>query len=128
MSFILFINDIVNSSQLLYYILFADDTNLFLSNPSLEILIKTVNLELNKLATWFRANKLSLNVNKTNFILFGHKRYPVNIIVQIDDVPLLQVTNTKFLGVIVDSKLTWKDHTALIALKISRSLGAINRI
>ena len=127
--FILFVNDIVNSSRLLHFILFADDTNLFYSCRNLELLLTTVNLELCKLATWFRANKLSLNVNKTNFIMFGRKRLSCgHQTVKIDDVLLTQVESTKFLGVHIDAKTTWKDHIAYISLKISRSLGAINRV
>ena len=65
--------------------LFADDTNLFYCNKSIEVLEQIVNNELDLLSTWFRANKLSLNVDKTNFILFKsrNKRYP-EISVHID--------------------------------------------
>ena len=72
--FIIYINDIVNSSKLLSFILFADDTNLVYSHSDLLQLITTVNCELVKLDDWFKANKLSLNINKTHYILFGSKR------------------------------------------------------
>ena len=54
-------------------ILFADDTNIFMSNNRLDILNKRVNYELCKISTWFKINKLSLNVKKTNFMLFTYK-------------------------------------------------------
>ena len=77
--FILYINDIVNVSKVLRFILFADDTNILYSNRNLSQLVHVVNCELDLLSTWFKANKLSLNVKKTNFMLFGHKNYSINI-------------------------------------------------
>jgi len=71
--FILYINDIANSSDLLMFILLADDTNIFYSCKNLIDLEETVNDELSKVSNWFRANKLSLNANKTNFIIFGNR-------------------------------------------------------
>ena len=50
--------------------MFADDTNLFCSNKKIKPLFLKANLELRKISEWFRANKLSLNEDKTRFILF----------------------------------------------------------
>ena len=126
--FILYINDIVNCSSVLHFILFADDTNLFYSDPDIVKLQDTVNNELIKLATWFRANRLSLNINKTNFIVFGTKQHSNNIALQIDSTIIQRVNCTKFLGVYVDSKLTWKDHISYIVTKTAKGLGAMNRV
>ena len=62
--FIIYINDIVNCSNVLYFILFTDDTNIFYSSKSACDLMKVVNDELIKLSKWFRANNLSLNAKK----------------------------------------------------------------
>jgi hypothetical protein len=59
--FIIYINDIVNCSKLLYMILYADDTNIIYTHKDLNTLITTVNCELNKLSSWFSANRLTLN-------------------------------------------------------------------
>ena len=67
--FILYINDL-NNASMLDAILFADDTNLFISHNDPVYLINTLNRELDKLSTWFTANRLSLNLSKTNFIVF----------------------------------------------------------
>ena len=67
--FILYVNDL-NNASILDVILFADDTNLFISHNDLVYLINTLNTELNKLSTWFAANRLSLNLSKTNFMVF----------------------------------------------------------
>jgi hypothetical protein len=84
--FLLYINDIVSCSKLLYFILFADDTNLLCSNTNIDKLIETINIELTNLSSWFKANKLSLNIKKTNYILFGKKYANIkeNININID--------------------------------------------
>ena len=99
--FILFINDIVSSSSILKFLLFADDTNLMYSHSNIETLFSTVNKELDKLATWFNLNRLSLNLNKTNYILFGYKRtrVPAHLSLTIDGTLILEVDHTKFLGI-----------------------------
>ena len=72
--FILYINDIVKISKVLELILFAFDTNIFMSDNKLDILNDKVNFEPCKISTWFKINKLSLNVNKTNIMLFTCKK------------------------------------------------------
>ena len=76
--FILYINDICNVSKILKFVLFADDTNILYSDANVKNLLtylnNVVNTELDKLNTWFIINKLSLNVSKTNYILFGNRK------------------------------------------------------
>ena len=128
--FILYINDIVNCSKYLLFILFADDTNLFFSCKDMLHLFNTVNSELDKLSIWFKANKLSLNIKKTNYILFGNKRLSATVFhnVSIDGQLLERIEYTKLLGVYIDEKLTWKKHIEHVASKISKGLGAMGRI
>ena len=64
--FVIYINDIHASSKVFSFTLFADDTNKFYKNRSLNQLL-TINNELKKLSAWFKANKLSLNISKTNY-------------------------------------------------------------
>ena len=71
--FLLYINDIDNSSTLFNFILFADDTSMYYSDKDFSNLIQKVNCELNKLSDWFKANKLSINIKKTNYIVFRAK-------------------------------------------------------
>ena len=68
--FLIYINDITNVSRLLQLLLFADDINIFLEHRDIKALIEMVNSELVKLADWFSVNRLSLNVSKTNFVIF----------------------------------------------------------
>ena len=81
----------------------------------------TGNNELDKLDIWFRVNKLSLNVNKTNCIMFTNKkqhRPTVNII--LNGTNIEQVSHTKFLGVIIDENLTWREQIKTVETKVSK--------
>ena len=74
----LYINDICNVSEVLKFILFADDTNLFMSGKDIQLISAVLNRELVELNTWFKVDKLSLNVKKTNFIVFC-SHFSINI-------------------------------------------------
>ena len=71
--FLIFVNDLSNSTKVLDPVLFADDANLFCSDNNITTLFETANLDLSQINDWFLANKLSLNVDKTKHMLF-HKR------------------------------------------------------
>ena len=110
--------------------LFADDTNLFYSNKNLVKLTDTVNAELKKASAWFRSNKLSLNVKKTNYMFFGNNRRKCNsnMSLVIDSTAILETSSAKLLGVIMDSGLTWKSHVDYLKTKIAKGLGIMNRV
>ena len=126
--FLLFINDICNVSKLLKFVLFADDTNIFLDDVSLNSLKNNVNQELENLNLWFQANKLSLNVKKTKYIVFGHNNRNLDIHVKINNEEIERVQAVKFLGIFIDNELSWKPHISHIETKISRSLGIFYKI
>ena len=110
--FLIYLNDICNSSKKLSFILFADDTNLLMSHKNLDTLIDKMNEELIKINTWLQLNKLSLNITKTNFMLFksSSKKITKQLNIKIKDHYITQVKSTKFLGTIVDDQLKWKEH------------------
>src|SRR6218665_2071743 len=106
--FLLYVNDLPKLSSLFHFILFVDDTNVFYSHRSLDHLMDLVNSELAAIANWFRANKLSLNVSKTNFIIFHSNRKSIpnqRLTFSIDNKAILQVKSAKSLGVYVDAHL-----------------------
>ena len=127
--FLLYINDLNNVSTVVELILFADDTNLFMSHKDPVYLAASLNSELNKLPAWFKANKLSLNLKKTNFMLFKprQKKYHFPMQISVNEQRIEQVKETVFLGVVLDEHLTWKPHIPEVARKISKSIGVINR-
>lgn len=128
--FLIYINDIATVSKIFNIILFADDTNLFISDSCLTNLILRANNELCNISTWFKLNKLSLNIKKTNFILFDsrNKSLSNNVEIKIDNVKIERVAQTKFLGVILNQTLSWDDHIHMIKQKIVKNSGIILRI
>ena len=124
--FLLYVNDLCKSSELLKTIMFADDTNLFFSGKDINLLFKSVNRELEHINEWFKANKLSLNITFTNYILFYPKRKEDLIPLKLPELlinskPITRVKNTKFLGVIIDENITWKNHISTVENKISKN-------
>ena len=130
--FLMYINDISNVSDLFDSILYADDTTLTFSpnfphdaNRSSH----TINTELHKVNNWFRANKLSLNVSKTNFMIFRPQRaVPLHLYLEINGVQIKRVKTFKFLGLTLNETLTWNDHIQLTSVKISRAIGVMGRL
>jgi len=86
-----------------------------------------MNKELVKINTWLQLNKLSLNLTKTNFMLFKSSRNKINKEpkIKIKDNYIIQVNNTKFIGTIIDDQLKWKEHINFVANKISRFTGIL---
>ena len=126
--FIIYVNDLCDASRL-ESILFADDTNLFVSEKDPVTMNNILNSELNKLSAWFAANKLSLNISKTKFMVFRprQKRLCYDFDIAINGEALTQVSETLFLGVLLNYCLSWKSHITLSAQKISKSIGIIYR-
>jgi Reverse transcriptase (RNA-dependent DNA polymerase)/Endonuclease-reverse transcriptase len=129
--FLLYINDLPNASPTLFFILFADDTNVFYSHRSLQSLTEIVNTELSSVADWFCVNKLTLNLDKTNFILFkSHRKVGTldnQMLLRINEDSIAQVKTTKFLGVYVDQHMTWNEHIKNISNKIAKNIGILAR-
>ena len=125
--FLVYINDLCNVSKVLDFILFADDTNIIFSHKDPIFLMELVNTELQRLSCWFQANKLSINVKKSNYIIFktSPNRQKLDLDFSINDTKIDRLTETLFLGVIIDECLTWKPHVQNLTRKISKSLGII---
>ena len=130
--FILYINDIIYSSSILKFILFADDTTLSYSHKDLASKMELINQELKKVGTWFKANKLSINIKKTNYMIMGTPqktfRFSSETNIVIDGVILKRVNKTKFLGVVVDENMSWKYHIEGVSNTLSRNIGVLNKL
>lgn len=126
--FLIYVNDLPEASKILNPIMFADDTNLFFSHENIETLFQIVNKELKKLAEWFSANSLSLNIGKTKYALFHSPGKKIA-----DNLPPLTINNhrierqkvNKFLGILLHENLTWDDHIRHVNQKVSKSLGLL---
>ena len=102
------------------YILFTDDTNLLCYDRDLNKLVRMINGGLEQLQTWFSVNILSLNISKTNYMIFGNRRITADICVRINKEKINKINSTTFLGVVIDDKLNWKSHILSIRSKLSK--------
>ena len=89
-------------------------------------------MDLNKVFKWFNANKLSLNKDKIKYTIFHKAREKDNIPLKlpslfISDSEIKRITSIKYLGVLIDERLTWKEHITAIENKISKNLGLLCR-
>ena len=134
--FLLYISDINTCSKELNFYLFADDTNILYADKNLKSLENIVNAELHKLYIWLTSNKLTLNIKKSNFVIFRpyQKRLSFQPKISIVDneknmsVPLDCKDYVKYLGILIDSNLSWKIHIENITLKISKTVGLIAKL
>jgi hypothetical protein len=128
--FLIYINDIENCSKILSFVLYADDTNAFYSNSCLKTLASTIQNEMNEVVQWLNANKLSINASKTKFVIFKSKNKSQHqeIIVKINNDIVEQVPCVKFLGVLIDQELTWKNHISSVLKNIIKSAGLIAKL
>ena len=126
--FILYINDMCNVSNMLKFILFADDTNIFCSGKDLRKLSELISQELHKLKDWFAVNKLSLNVSKTNFMVFSNSSKVENLEIKMNNTAIARVSSTKFLGALIDERLNWKEQIKSVRAKLSKSMFMLNRV
>jgi len=127
--FLIYINDLPNVSKKLNFYPFADDTNIYYESNDLNI-EKILNNELKQLSMWLKVNRLALNIEKTNFVIF-HACQRVkdhNITLKLDRKAISERDYIKYLGIAVDSKLSRKPHINNISKKISRSVGILYRI
>ena len=117
--FLIYINDLPNISNKLKFLLFADDTNIYFELDSLFKLEKVINEELKKLNLWLNINRLSLNISKTNFITFHSYNKPLkhHITLKINKKAIIEKNHIKYLGIIIDSHLNWKQHILNISKK-----------
>ena len=121
--------DIQESSDKLRFYLFADDTNVLFTDKNLKSLELSVNLELNKVYDWLTASKLTLNVKKSNFVIFcpAYRKltYQPKIVIfdnEQNKVALEHKENVKYLGILIYKNLPWKHHIDHIIIKVSRTV------
>ena len=127
--FIIYNNDLPQVSNILNTTLFADDTNFSLTHTSYSDMIPILNTELDKIYHWTLANRLTINTNKTELLLFTNKRitsYDHHVILGGDRIEF--VDHAKFLGVLLDDKLNFKLHVGQVVGKIAKHAGILYKI
>ena len=130
--FLIYINDFPNSSKLYNFLMYADDTTLFccledITSDNKELVL---NNELQRVHSWLKANRLSLNVKKTKYMLFRkQKRTGIRELnLRISNDAIQSVNDFNFLGLHINSKLSWDTHTNVIGKRMSRAVGIIKKL
>ena len=126
--FLLYINDMSKSSSHLKFVHFADDTTVFASKNNINDLFNTINDELKNIDNWLLANRLSLNILKTSYMVFTKNIIPNDKKIQIRGVDLTKVSDIKFLGIYIDDKLNFNAHVKQLLSKLSRAVGLMKRM
>ena len=117
-------NGICNVSEMLFCILYADDTTVIIKDKDISILLQTLNVELEKLSIWLKANKLSLNA-KTLLYVFHRARIKIYIIADVimNGSLLNRANQVKYLCIIIDHKLNWVQQITYVINKIAKGVG-----
>ena len=127
--FLLYVNDLPNVSKF-KTTLFADDTNLHTSHSDISLLQMEVSQEINKVDKWLRKNKLNLNYNKSSYMIIGNHlgaRNSFNLLI-INSNIIPQSNTVKYLGVILDNKLTWQPHIDNTSKKLSKCCSIVFKL
>ena len=125
--FSLDINDLSHVSSILFGLLFADDSNMFMSGKNPDESIHATNKEMKKNVNWLEINKLTLNISKTHYMLFRNslKKAHLTQKLLIRGPGIEMVESTKFLGVYLNSTLAGRNHIDYIKGKILHGIGII---
>lgn len=127
--FVLYINDIVNFMGNCKLNMFADDMLISAADVSADEAINIINNELLVISKWLKINKLKINTDKTKAMVICNKKpSTVQNNVTIDDVDIEFVDEIKYLGVVIDYKLTFKNHVNYIVKKVAKKIGFFGRI
>ena len=116
--FLIFVDDIFNLSLKGSIQMYADDIAIKYSASSKSELESFMQSDLNQLKQWFDENNLFMNIKKTNFMMFSLVGPPETLNVFVENNKIIQVSNTKFLGLVLDSNLNWKSHVNQLKSKL----------
>ena len=128
--FLLYINDFRYCHANLDIHLFADDANIFSSHKDIKTLESNINQQPLSVSKWLSTNKLTLNVDKTKYVIFHshQKQLKTKLNVTINNAMIGEVSSIKYLGVTLDKHLNWKEHVKQIARKLRRNIGILSRL
>ena len=127
--FLLYINDLPNCLPNCEPRMYADDAHLTYTSNNIQT---SLNEDLENVHNWLRANKLTLSMTKTEFMLIRSRQRLSTVTVSptlaINDFRVTQVATAKSLGVTIDDNLDWGSHMEKIIKKVSSGIGAIKRV
>ena len=126
--FTIYINDLPKVSKILNTVLFADDSNFSYAHLNFSDLISNFNIELKKIDAWHIRNRLSLNVSKTTAINFSTRPSSSNQNLFMNGSQKKFVKSIKYLGVLLDSKLSFAQHVNHVCSKVSKNIGILYKL
>ncbi|MCP4990997.1 MAG: hypothetical protein GY928_34605 [Colwellia sp.] len=141
--FLIYINDITEASKIFQAVLFADDTSLlatlrafytFLpkSKGDIDILSRRITYELSLVNDWLQINKLSLNIDKTKYMLFHNTQRKMTVYqhlkIQFNGETIMRTSHFNFLGIVINENLNWNDHIMHLSSKINLVVGLLHQL
>ena len=127
--FLAYINEIPSISSKFYATMFADDCTLSFAGTDIVNMVSECNRELKLFKQWSDANRLTINVSKTNCLMVSNifgQLSPGNLFIEDQEIDIVRCV--KFLGVFIDNNLKYDEHIKFICDKMSKSIGVIFRI
>ena len=127
--YLIYVNELPYISDQFSTCLFADDTTLIFENSNKYDLFRQCDYGINLFYSWCCANRLSINITKTNMMLFSKVIDPTDIAdVYMNNTKINYASSTRFLGVLIDDKLRFNLHINEIAKKISKNIGVLYKL
>ena len=130
--FLLYINDLPNCLTSSSTSMFADDTNISTQGTTEYEIQERLNADLENVHQWLVANKLTLNKQKTEYMIIGSRQRISNIItdpkIELGESVIKRVNKSKTLGIIIDEHLSWNDQIQNVVTKVSKGIGMLRRI
>ena len=126
---LLYVNDLPNTATNPFSVLFADDTHMFPSSKDTNILVSNLNSTLFTVSDWLKANKLSISVKKTHYMVWYPRSFTMDksLPIEFKGQQIEEVSETTLLGVVLDNGLTWKVHIQHVRNGVSRGAGILKK-
>ena len=126
--FILYVNDLINGFDAEMVCQYADDTSVLLLGLAMSDLSDGCSQASVKMAQWCEDNFLKLNTNKTGLLVFGKRNIQESLLVRLNNVSVPIVESVGFLGISLDSCLSWENHIEKLNLKLNSACAVIRRL
>ena len=130
--FLIYINDLPNSTSFFNFRLFADDSNIFhtFNVGQKEIDMGIINMHLGKIQEWCNSNKVTINLKKTSYMIIKSKKRKVAVkgTMKLSDNDISRVDEASFVGICIDSNLTWKNHIRVVNKCVRRKVGVLFKL
>ena len=128
--FSILINDLINISSKLRFLMYADDTTIYfnLENFTQQNLNNEINSEIKKINTWLKVNRLSLNLQTKLMIFHRKQKHIQNINIIINGMHIERVESFNFLCITLTETLCWDNHVNFVKMKISKVIGILYRL